>query len=101
MALWVELKLEVDGSARYEFLAFWGILPETYREAPPRPGFSAGSLLATTVVDRGMENVSSSYSITLSDNDSSEFLKSGPTKIELTFTGIFRANNQFKVCTVS
>lgn len=42
-------------SARWEVFAFCGILPETYRAAPPRPGLSAGSLFAMTVVDRGIE----------------------------------------------
>lgn len=44
-----------------EFFAFAGILPETYRAAPPRPGFAAGSRFAMTVVDRGIIMVSSSY----------------------------------------
>ncbi len=42
------------------FFAFWGILPDTYLAAPPRPGFAAGSLLAITVVDLGIIDVSSS-----------------------------------------
>lgn len=55
-----ELRLLV--SPRWEFLAFCGILPDTYRAAPPRPGLTAGSLFAMTVVERGIEYVSSSYS---------------------------------------
>ena len=52
--------LAVGTSDRCVFLAFWGILPDTYLAAPPRPGFAAGSLLAITVVERGIIEVSSS-----------------------------------------
>ena len=42
------------------FFALTGIFPDTYRAAPPRPGFEAGNLFAMTVVDLGMIVVSSS-----------------------------------------
>ncbi len=48
-------------SDRREFFAFCGILPDTYRAAPPLPCLAGGSLFATTVVDRGIMEVSSSY----------------------------------------
>src|SRR5690349_14189415 len=49
-------------SLRDWFFALTGILPETYRAALPAPGFIGGRRRATTVVDRGMIVVSSSYS---------------------------------------
>ncbi len=48
-------------SDRCEFFAFCGILPETYRAAPPLPGLTGGNLFAITVVDLGIMEVSSSY----------------------------------------
>lgn len=48
-------------SNRWEFLAFCGILPETYRAAPPLPSLAGGNLFAITVVDLGIIEVSSSY----------------------------------------
>ena len=62
----VEEGFIVDASVRWEFLAFWGILPDTYRAAPPRPGFAAGSLRAMTVVPLCIIDVSSSYTATTS-----------------------------------
>lgn len=56
---------DTDVSTLCEFFEFCGILPETYRAAPPLPAFAAGSRLAITVVDRGMMDVSSSYSTQL------------------------------------
>jgi hypothetical protein len=50
-------------SERCVFLAFKGILPDTYLAAPPFPGLMAGNLFAMTVVDLGMMVVSSLYSI--------------------------------------
>jgi hypothetical protein len=56
--------LAVGASLLEEFFAFTGALPVIYRAARPAPGLRGGNLLATTVVDRGMMVVSSSYSAT-------------------------------------
>lgn len=63
--LFVEAEFVVVVSARWKAFAFCGIFPDTYRAAPPRPGLSAGNLFAMTVVERGIEYVSSSYSVWL------------------------------------
>lgn len=60
----------MEGSVREAFRALTGILPETYRAAPPLPGRAAGNRRAITEVDRGIIVVSSSYSIDSRQNES-------------------------------
>lgn len=82
-------------SLREEFLAATGILPETYLAPRPAPGFAAGSRRATTVVDRGMIVVSSSYS---SRGEQEPLLQ---VEEWLTFASIFGIYGQIKVGTIT
>lgn len=94
-----ETDLAAGASDRWEFFAFWGILPDTYRAAPPRPGFAGGSLFAITVVDLGIIEVSSSYTVS-----TLEFVGRGSPPAAasfLTFVGVLRAYDQFKVRTIA
>lgn len=82
------------GSCRWKFFAFCGILPDTYRAAPPRPAFKAGSLFAITVLDRGIIEVSSWYSaLTLNPERHESYGEMVLTSLKLTFIAVFRAYN--------
>ena len=90
------------GSDLWVFFAFWGILPDTYRAAPPLPGLTAGNLLAMTVVPLWTIAVSSSYStveLVSRKNHLINVLK-GVTTIR-TFAAIFGGDYKLEVRAVT
>ena len=97
--------LEIGASVRVELRALTGILPDTYRAAPPRPAFAGGSLLAIIEVERGMIVVSSSYSTCLSGlictRESGNAVVAIATRRTLTFICIFVVYGKFEVSTIS